>query len=71
MERVTTFRVINDATGEVVMTLEGCLSASFDEESGTWGEVSLNGVSGVMISDDNEYITALYFDGHEESILLQ
>ena len=68
LEQVTTFNVLDDTTGEVRLTLEGLMSASFDKESGMWGEAFYSGVSGLSINADGTSVSARYFDGREETL---
>jgi hypothetical protein len=66
LERVTTFRLINSYDGQVILELQGEMSASLDRESGLWSDPVFSGVAEMAITEDGTHVRVHYHDGQEE-----
>jgi hypothetical protein len=70
LEQTTTFRVVDRASGDVILTFRGLLEASFSRDTGLWDDYSTSGVREVILAPNEDSVTVRYHDGREERVSL-
>lgn len=70
LEQTTYHEIIDQRTGEVIMTFEGKMEASLSTDTGLWGDSSYSGVSEISLSPDHRFLVVNYFDGKREEVPL-
>lgn len=70
LEQKTYYRVVDAATGEVLLTFEGLMEASLSRDTGLWDDYCFSGVCAVALTPAGQSVTVQYCDGHEEIVAL-
>ena len=68
LEQTTYYRVVDAASGEVVLTFEGEMEASLSTCTGMWDDYRFSGVREVILAPDERSVAVRYYDGHEEVV---
>ena len=71
LEQTTYHRVVDTRTRTVVLTFSGEMAASFSGTNGSWEDYHWSGVREVMIAPDEKSVIVQYFDGREETVVLE
>jgi hypothetical protein len=67
LEQTTYYRVVERASGEVMMTFQGEMEASLSTATGMWDDYRFSGVCEVTIADGERSVQVRYHDGREET----
>lgn len=70
LEQKTYYRVVDAATGEVLLTFEGLMEASLSRDTGLWDDYCFSGVCAVALTAAGQSVTVQYCDGREEIVAL-
>jgi hypothetical protein len=68
LEQTTYYRVVDVASGEVVLAFEGEMEASLSTSTGMWDDYRFSGVREVILAPDEGSVTVRYYDGREEMV---
>lgn len=70
LEQTTYYRVVDTASGEVVLTVQGEMEASLSPCTGMWDDYRFSGVREVIVAPDEGSVAVHYYDGREETVPL-